>query len=145
MLKKYHLLPRGIRYNIKQELMILASCFLLYFINQFYFKKIEMQFSWLFKNHFNDVLASLILLSYSNCLILVLKNRRIRSFTIQFIFISVVGLFWEYGSPYFMRSTADILDIFSYEIGFLIYWILMEKSIGKQIKLTSSQPSPLSK
>jgi hypothetical protein len=124
MLDYYYKIPFRTRKYIRFEFTILLTSFLIYLINQFYFKEMNVGISWFINYYLNDCLAPILLFSYSNILILALKHRKITNFLILFCFISVVGLFWEYGSPIFIQTTSDLFDLVSYYIGFLLYWII---------------------
>lgn len=100
---------------------ILIVTFIVYLINQKILKLTNYTF---FKCYFNDLLAPIILLSFSNFL-LNLYNRTIRGKNI-YIFISICGIFWEVITPLFKKnSVSDILDFVMYILGASIYMILL--------------------
>lgn len=100
---------------------ILIVTFIVYLINQKILKLTNYTF---FKCYFNDLLAPIILLSFSNFL-LNLYNRTIKGKNI-YIFISICGIFWEVITPLLKKdSVSDILDFVMYILGASIYMILL--------------------
>lgn len=111
---------------VKRDLLIFIFCFILYGLNEYIFKGLDVQLHWFFIGHYNDVLASIILLSYSSLLIVIFAKREIKNFLLCSFLILLVGLFWEYVTPYYKKSTPDPFDIVAYYIGFLIYWFFVK-------------------
>lgn len=91
-----------------------------YLINQFILKKTKNIFC---NSYFNDLLAPIILLAFSNILLLpyskTLKGKNI------FIFIGICSIGWEFVTPIYKRdSVSDVIDIIMYIIGAIIYMAL---------------------
>lgn len=100
---------------------IFIFTFIVYLINQKILKLTNYTF---FKCYFNDLLAPIILLSFSNFL-LNLYSRTIKGKNI-YIFISICGIFWEVITPLLKKdSVSDILDFAMYILGASIYMILV--------------------
>lgn len=109
--------------QVKYDLIIFVMCFVLYGLNEMYFKKQISILYWFFTGYYNDILAPIILLSYSNILILIFMKKKIMNFIGLSLFVMTVGLYWEYITPLYKHSTSDIYDLLAYYIGFLIYWL----------------------
>lgn len=110
------------RRNFLQELAVFACCFLLYLLNRFLLKDLNVSYRWLFTSYYNDFLAPLLLLSYTNMLLLLHKRSRCLHFGILSAYILAAGLIWEFAAPRFIPSTTDWTDIAVYYGGFLAYW-----------------------
>ena len=95
----------------------------LYFVNNRWFKHISVgAVQYFFICYFNDILAPIFLLSYSNILLYV-KGLRINQYTHIIAFCVAVGLLWEFLAPLLNpASVSDWLDIVCYVIGGSIYW-----------------------
>lgn len=106
------------------DIFILLLCFILYGLNELIFKNLTGSISWIFNGYFNDLLAPIILLSYSNILLHVFLNKVYFNFIILSAFILLVGCFWEYITPFYKVSTPDPFDIITYYIGFIMYWLI---------------------
>lgn len=77
-------------------------------------------------NHLNDILASSVILGFSNIL-LENKYHMIENLLSIEIFVLVCGLFWEFITPlYKADSVSDFLDLIAYCFGGLVYWIVMK-------------------
>ncbi|SEG77287.1 hypothetical protein SAMN02799616_04989 [Paenibacillus sp. UNC499MF] len=109
--------------QIKYDLVIFVMCFILYGWNELYLKEQSSIMNWFFTGYYNDILAPIILLSYSNILILIFMKKKITNFIGLSLFVMIVGLYWEYITPLYKNSTSDIYDLLAYYIGFLIYWL----------------------
>ena len=97
------------------NLLILMS---LYALNELYLKSLHP----IFRNHFNDLLAMPLLLSYSSILI---KKKLIYPFIISMTIIC--SFVWEFVTPIFKNnSTGDWLDVVVYVVGSLL-WVVMRK------------------
>lgn len=108
----------------KVNVIIFGSCVLLYGLNELLLKNQDM-IHWLFSGYFNDFLAPLLLLSYSNILIKMAYNKTYNSFLGLSIGMLIVSLIWEYAAPYIKPgAVTDPYDIMSYYIGFIVYWIV---------------------
>jgi hypothetical protein len=78
-------------------------------------------FNW----YFNDILAGIFFLAYSNLLLLFIK-RRIQKFIHCVLYIFFWGIAWEFVVPPLFKAnaTSDILDIIAYVTGSIIYALL---------------------
>lgn len=102
------------------NLLILIS---LYALNELYLKSLHP----IFRNHFNDLLAMPLLLSYISILI---KKKLIYPFIISMTIIC--SFVWEFVTPIFKNnSTADWLDVVAYVVGSLIWVIVGNKKREK--------------
>lgn len=94
--------------------------FIAYLLNQIILKKTNWTF---FTNYFNDLLAPIILLAFTNFL-LNFYNKELKGKYI-YLFIGLCGVFWEFVTPlYKTTSVCDILDIVMYILGASIYIIV---------------------
>ncbi len=99
----------------------------MYGLNELLFKSIDSSLHWFFTGYYNDLLASIILLSYSNILLTHFLRILYLNFYGLSIFILLVGLYWEYITPFYKQSTPDPYDILMYYIGLVIYWIVRKR------------------
>ena len=100
------------RSNSVVNLLILVS---LYALNELYLKSLHA----IFRNHFNDILAMPLLLSYSSILI---KKTLTYPFIISMTIIC--SFVWEFVTPIFKtNSTGDWLDVVAYVVGSLL-WVI---------------------
>lgn len=107
------------------NISILLSALILYFINQFFLKKITGNI--LVHGYLNDLLAMNVLLPYCNVILKFykLKDFRIIGFYQIVCFAIIVGVFWEVVTPVYHECTRDLLDIFAYIVGGFVYYLLM--------------------
>ena len=97
------------------NLLILVS---LYALNELFLKSLHP----IFRNHFNDLLAMPLLLSYSSILI---KKKLTYPFIISMTIIC--SFVWEFVTPIFKtNSTGDWFDVVAYVIGSLL-WIILRR------------------
>ena len=107
--------------NKKFDFLILFVNFVLFIINSIFLKGNNNVF---FDGYFNDILAGMIILSYSN-LLLDCIERRINKIYFMFIFMVFCGVFWEFVFPMFhSSSTSDVVDILAYLVGGLFYYFI---------------------
>jgi len=95
----------------------------------------------LMNNHFNDFLAMILLLSFSNILLSFYKNGKMifRCIIYILIFALIVGLFWEYITPlYRINSTGDPYDLIAYLAGGYVYYIIIKVYPNKHYQNNSS-------
>lgn len=121
----------GFNTCILLNLIVFCISIALYLVNEFYFKKVT-NFSFI-HGYYNDVLAPILLLCYSNILLTFYKKKVIRILSFRHImcFIFVVGMYWEYITPlYKADSVSDIYDIASYLFGALIYYCVVSRFIN---------------
>jgi hypothetical protein len=90
-------------------------------LNQNVLKLTEIRF---FKCYFNDLLAPIILFSFSNFL-LSFYEKEIYGKNI-YIIITICGIFWEVITPMYKKeSVCDIFDFIMYILGASIYLIII--------------------
>lgn len=93
---------------------------------------------YLITSHANDLLGGIAFMAYTNLLFsLVRPELRFKKLTSIAIYIFFCGLFWEYVAPLFVpNSISDPLDILTYLIGAILYWVilLVTKSKRKEHK-----------
>jgi uncharacterized membrane protein len=91
----------------------------LYALNELFLKSLHP----IFRNHFNDLLAMPLLLSYSSILI---KKKLTYPFIISMIIIC--SFVWEFVTPIFKtNSTADWLDVVAYVVGSLLWAVMCRR------------------
>lgn len=112
-LKKNDLLFR------KFNLTIFIVAILLYVLNQYFFKSLNI---WIFTFYFNDLLATIVLFSFFNTIFIV----KLTNFYVLFIITVVATFIWEYVALFIkIGSVLDYWDIVAYLISFLIYFGLI--------------------
>ena len=93
--------------------------------------------------YFNDILAGVVILAYSNLLFIVVRKEEhsFRSLIRILFFVFIAGMFWEFIAPMFRRdSVSDLGDIMAYLIGGITYWAMIRKTIGEQINSADARP-----
>lgn len=111
------------------NILIFLVCFLLYLINEFLFKKYFNNI--FFIGYYNDVLAPILLLSYSN--ILLYRYNNVLIGTTSFVFILICSFIWEFLAPLIKKgSVIDIFDFVAYIVGCTIYNVIFK--LNKKIK-----------
>lgn len=113
--------------NLLFYLSILSVSSLLYLFNNIIFKKITIGIiNYFFICYFNDVLAPIWILSYSNILLSENKKEMVKiSVILSFTFCC--GLIWEFFAPLIKKtSVTDIIDLFAYLFGGLIFWFIQK-------------------
>ena len=115
---------------------------ILYLSNNYFFKWHTSGFlHYLLVCHFNDFLASLLLLSFSN-LLLETVNKEISSFPAVLLLCLLAGFVWEYIAPIWKRTaTTDLLDVAAYIIGGLFYWVLLKTLVKNGVTKNASKGS----
>ena len=110
------------------NILIGIASFLLYLINKYY---LRMVFYYpFFRFYFNDVLAGIVILAYSN-IVISLSNVKFNLYSLKniIVFNLVIGLFWEYVTPlYYSKSTGDPLDVVAYVVGGIVYYLIIKIS-----------------
>ena len=129
----------NIIYSIKKRpiniwLIIIVVC--LYGLNNHYLKSITTgDIQYFMICYFNDLICPILLLSYTNILLISIDQEMKRAQTIL-LFGFCAGIAWELISPLIKSSTTtDLMDIFIYTGGSLFYWCmytLAEKIINKE-------------
>jgi hypothetical protein len=115
-----------------ENLMIFTISILMYVLNTLIFSKItSFKLNYFFNCYFNDLLAPILLLSYINLLLSILKEK-IYSLKYLILIILLCSIVWEYLIIYFKpNSVSDPLDVLFYLLGTLIYWFLAKTWINK--------------
>lgn len=111
---------------IKKNSLIIIICSMLYLLNKIVFlNTINTFLTFFLKCYFNDILAGLVIISLFNILIIITFSIKINKYYYILLLLLIIGLFWEY-SPKLIRKNAvsDIIDIFAYEFGGLLYWFI---------------------
>lgn len=109
--------------NNRLNIYLIIICIVLALVNIIFLKKLELGiFTIFFNNHFNDFLASIIILAFINiCLSFI--GHEIRSLKVFIVVILIISFVWEYIAifikPY---SVFDYLDIITYLLGAVCYW-----------------------
>lgn len=82
--------------------------------------------------HFHDLLATPVLLSATNLWIIACRRSDLVLVRLGSIFtLSVIaGVFWEFVTPLYHKSTTDILDLLAYAIGGLLYFVVLQSFKG---------------
>lgn len=90
-----------------------------------------------FNNYFNDVLAIILLLSFSNILLSLYQGGKmvLHRFPFILIFTLCVGILWEYITPlYRVDCTSDLFDLAAYVLGAAIYYLAIILSYSRKQK-----------
>lgn len=123
--------------RMKQKLnfWICVVCVFLYIVNQKlkfqYTNKILRDF---FIGYYNDVIAGILITAYANLASFIFRNGKIlfKNLMQILLFVLACGLFWEYISPIYRQDqVSDVMDIFAYLIGGIIYWLITKYVYGK--------------
>jgi len=125
----FHVMQKCYRF---ENLMIFSVSISMYVLNTLIFSKItSFQLNYFFNCYFNDLLAPILLLSYINLLLSILKEK-IYSLKYLILIILLCSIVWEYLIIYFKpNSVSDPLDVLFYLLGTLIYWFLAKTWINK--------------
>lgn len=99
----------------------------LYFLNNILLKKVDIQpLKFIFQCYFNDMLAAVLILAFSNSMLYKFSKQIIR-FRYIVLFIFCCGFVWEFVAPlYKPNSVIDLFDFIAYFIGGLIYYIIIQ-------------------
>ena len=104
--------------DICDYIISLLILVLLYTLNELYLKSLHP----IFKNHFNDLLAMPLLLSYGS----LVHKKSLSTLTVVLLTI-ICSFVWEFVAPmYKSDSMGDWLDVVSYIVGSLV-WISVVK------------------
>ena len=108
--------------KIRKDVIILISCVILYFANQFYFKTLGILF---FNDHFNDLIAVPLYFATINVILYYTLDKEINSFKILFLMTIALSILGEYGSLFTRKgSVFDYWDILCYFIGLVVYYLI---------------------
>lgn len=110
----------------------LLVCAALFYANSFMFIDLvigyapESPLSYVASCHLNDFIGGVAFMCYTNLLIdLVKPEVRFKKLSSILLFMLLCGLFWEYIAPFFVvGSVSDPLDVMSYALGGILYWLL---------------------
>lgn len=110
------------------DILILLSVSALYQLNNRYIKAatigIPHEF---FVCYFNDLMAPMFMLSYSNILLSTV-NRRITRILQILLFCLAIGVVWEFVAPFMKKGAVwDPFDVLCYLIGGVFYWGLKNR------------------
>lgn len=121
------------KYHRFENFLIFLICVFLFELNTMIFSSVSFyQVNYFFLSYFNDLLAPILLFSYIN-LILSLIKQQIYSLKYLIIIILLCSLVWEYLAIFLKpTSISDPIDILFYILGTLIYWIIYKNWIQKQ-------------
>ena len=89
----------------------------------------------LLRNHGNDLLAPLVLLSFANLLSqsIVQKRPFIRLSAILAL-VAASGLWWELVTPMYWQSTGDPRDFVSYLLGGFAYFLIQRRGDSVELR-----------
>lgn len=115
--------------KIKQLLIVLLPCIILYTINNFTKNNIICIPIKIFMcSYFNDILAGIYFPVIMN-IILPLNKPLFKNIWAIESLLFICGLFWEYVAPFLKpTATTDKLDIVAYMFGGLIFWSITKLS-----------------
>lgn len=103
------------------NVLIFIICFILYLLNELLFKKNYNNI--FFIGYYNDILAPLLLLSFSNILLDKYKKKILGAKS--FIVIFICSIVWEILAPIIKKGAVlDVLDFVAYTIGCVIYNVI---------------------
>lgn len=107
------------------DVIILVIVSILYLLNNCFIKGATVGLPHdFFVCYFNDLMAPMFMLSYSNILLGTI-GRRISKLTHIFEFCLVIGSIWEFVAPLMKKGAVwDPFDILCYMLGGIIYWVL---------------------
>ena len=112
-----------------------AIPFIISVFNEIFLKGGLLGVRWVFfRNHFNDFLAGIILIAYTNLILGFYKNKTIRVLKFRDVmgYMLIVGLFWEFVTPiYWKSSVSDWWDLVSYLCGALVYYVVIKLKMKK--------------
>ncbi len=116
----------------KFDVLLMLIVIVLYVANNMFIKPYSFgRIHVFFDGYFNDLMAPLFMLGYSN-IVLSSKNMRISSLLVIVIFIGTAGCVWEFLAPLMKESSiSDPLDLVCYICGAVFYWILQRNRNGK--------------
>jgi hypothetical protein len=108
------------------NIYLIIICIIISLINIIFLKKLELGIvTLIFRNQLNDFLAIIIILSYININISFI-GYEIKSLKILIIITLLIAFVWEYFAIFIKpNSVFDYLDIFTYLIGSIVYWMII--------------------
>lgn len=108
--------------------MLILITIILYLFNQTFKSKISVELiRWFMCCYFNDMIGGITFTAYCN-LVLSFNNKKLVKIWQIELLMFVCGIFWEYVTPLFRKSTVtDNWDIVAYMIGGIFYCIIIRK------------------
>jgi len=107
--------------------VLVGLALILYFCNNYFFKKITVgRLNFFMICYFNDLICPLFFLAYTNILLLSIGKELTKiKWILSYMFF--IGMFWELIAPIFNKdAVTDVWDLGFYMCGSLIYWMLMK-------------------
>jgi hypothetical protein len=103
------------------NLSIAASTLVIYAANQLILKRLFGNI--IVQGYLNDVLASPLLLAYTNALLIMSRRREfvIRSMLGASLLVIPAAAYWEFVAPLYKKSVSDAYDFLAYVIGAVVY------------------------
>lgn len=132
------------KYYRFENSLIFIICILLYLMKMLIFQNVNNStLHYFFTCYFDDLLAPLLLFSYTNLLISFI-DKKIYSFRYLIILILIFSCICEYLVPFIKpTSVSDPIDMMFYVLGTLIYWIIhqnwMHNKLNNQISLKNKE------
>lgn len=116
-----------------ENFLIFLTCVLLFILNgSIFLNRNYSELNYFFSSYLNDLMAPLLLFSYSN-LFLLLINKKLYSLKYLIIIILLCSFVWEYLVILFKpTSVTDPIDVLFYILGTLIYWAVHKHMIQKR-------------
>ncbi|MDR1722037.1 MAG: hypothetical protein LBR24_03190 [Methanobrevibacter sp.] len=113
------------------NLKIIIISIVLAILNNLILKKINLLFlNSFFNGYFNDLLGAILILAYINLLLSIFLNYKIKSLKLLIIITVLIAIVWEYVAIFLKPSgVSDILDVFIYLLGCIIYWRIIHGDI----------------
>ena len=110
---------RIIRYSI-----VAVLCLAVFFVNNLWFKKLDISYDYPFiRNHLNDTMATIFLLSCLSLMRLLQKRNSSVHFAEMLAICTAASIMWEYVAEFVKPdSTFDYIDILCYFLGGLLYY-----------------------
>jgi len=113
------------------NLKIIIISIVLAILNNLILKKIDLLFlNSFFNGYFNDLLGAILILAYINLLLSIFLNYKIKSLKLLIIITVLIAIVWEYVAIFLKpNGVSDILDVFIYLLGCIIYWRIIHGDI----------------
>lgn len=84
---------------------------------------------YLCKCHLNDFIGGVVFVAYVNILFEKSKYPKLEKCSHICLLMLLCGCFWECVCPIFLTySTADFLDVISYILGGIVYWLYISRN-----------------
>ena len=117
--------------------ILILVCLFLYYANNLFFKShTSGVLHYILVCHFNDYLAGILFVAYSNLFIYTRKKMLFKVWHIV-LYCFLAGIFWEFPAIYYRKnSTPDWIDVLCYILGGFTYWVLLH--IYRKLKKKTS-------